>query len=284
VLISIITINFNDVEGLKKTMTSVFNQTFSNIEYIIIDGGSTDGSKEYIETNKDSLAYWVSEPDSGIYNAMNKGIAASNGNYLLFLNSGDTLHSKTILAEVNKHFSGNKDIYYGNIMLCKNGKEKIDIYPNTLSISFLYRKSLPHPASFIKRSLFDKVSLYNEKLMLVSDWEFFMCAILKYSATTEHIDIIVSDFDLNGMSNNFSHRNIMDNERKIVMETHFPLIYELLENFNKKEKLLSNNRFKMLSELEKTTAAQKLNSLWLRCLLLILKGKTLKNLKNKEWF
>ncbi len=278
-MISIITINFNNKAGLEKTIQSVVQQSGLSFEYIVIDGNSTDGSISVIKKYSSQITYWISEPDSGIYNAMNKGITASNGNYLLFLNSGDTLHSKTILAKVNKHLSGNKDIYYGNIMLCKNGVKKIDIYPNKLSLSFLYRKSLPHPASFIKRSLFDKVSLYNEKLKLVSDWEFFMCAILKYSATAEHIDIIVSDFDLNGISNSILNRKDMNKERKIVMETHFPLLMELIENFDKKEKLLATNRFKILEELEKSKSAQKINSLIFRLLLRFFRSKSLKDLK-----
>ncbi|MGK0307850.1 MAG: glycosyltransferase involved in cell wall biosynthesis, partial [Urechidicola sp.] len=90
-LISIITINYNDAVGLKKTMASVLEQTYEDIEYIVIDGGSTDGSKAYIELYHKDLAYWVSEPDQGIYHAMNKGIDQATGDYLLFLNSGDWL-------------------------------------------------------------------------------------------------------------------------------------------------------------------------------------------------
>ncbi len=85
--LSIITINLNNLAGLQKTMQSVFEQTFTDYEYIVIDGGSTDGSKEYIEQHSDKLAYWVSEKDKGIYNAMNKGIIKAGGDYLLFLNS-----------------------------------------------------------------------------------------------------------------------------------------------------------------------------------------------------
>ena len=87
--LSVITINYNNAEGLAKTMDSVFRQRFSDFEYIVIDGGSTDGSKDLIVNNQDKIAYWCSEKDSGIYNAMNKGIREASGEYLLFLNSGD---------------------------------------------------------------------------------------------------------------------------------------------------------------------------------------------------
>ena len=100
--LSIITINYNNLAGLQKTFESVFNQTFQDFEYIVIDGGSTDGSKELIEQYHDKIDYWVSEPDSGIYNAMNKGIVRANGEYLQFLNSGDSLLGENILKNVFK--------------------------------------------------------------------------------------------------------------------------------------------------------------------------------------
>lgn len=98
--LSIITINLNNLEGLKKTFESVFNQTFTDYEWIVIDGGSTDGSREFIEAHQDSFSYWSSEPDRGIYNAMNKGILQANGEYLSFLNSGDYYADSETLANV----------------------------------------------------------------------------------------------------------------------------------------------------------------------------------------
>lgn len=98
-LITIITVNFNDKVGLERTIKNVANQTWKKFEYIIIDGGSSDGSKDIIEKYKDNFDYWVSEPDKGIYNAMNKAIERANGTYLLFLNSGDEFDSLNILEE-----------------------------------------------------------------------------------------------------------------------------------------------------------------------------------------
>ena len=95
--LSIITVNLNNCIGLQKTFDSLFEQIFKDFEQIVIDGGSTDGSRELIETNVDKISYWVSEKDSGIYNAMNKGIIKATGDYLLFLNSGDHLLHKNIL-------------------------------------------------------------------------------------------------------------------------------------------------------------------------------------------
>ena len=97
-LISIITINYNNVVGLKRTMSSVFEQTYKNIEYIIIDGGSTDGSKAYLQDHNQNIDYWVSEPDKGVYNAMNKGIKIASGEYVLFLNRRSFLFKRCIIV------------------------------------------------------------------------------------------------------------------------------------------------------------------------------------------
>lgn len=98
--LSIITVKLNNRDGLKRTIDSVVSQTFTDYEWIVIDGGSTDGSRELIEQYQDHFAYWCSEPDKGIYNAMNKGIAHAKGEWLQFLNSGDVLYSNNTLASV----------------------------------------------------------------------------------------------------------------------------------------------------------------------------------------
>ena len=109
--LSIVTINLNNVAGLHETIISVLNQSSADLEYIIIDGGSTDGSAELIKEYSDRIYYWVSEPDSGIYNAMNKGIRKASGEYLLFLNSGDALASDNIVEEVFRA-DHNEEILY----------------------------------------------------------------------------------------------------------------------------------------------------------------------------
>lgn len=116
--LSIITVNLNNREGLRKTIESVICQSFSDYEYIIIDGGSTDGSKELIELYQNKVTYWISETDKGIYNAMNKGIKTGKGDYCLFLNSGDWLVNSTV---IEKEFSDSKqaDIIYGNTIFSK---------------------------------------------------------------------------------------------------------------------------------------------------------------------
>jgi len=224
-LITVITINYNNLEGLRKTMKSVLEQTYGHIEYIVIDGGSTDGSKEFILECKENLTYWVSEMDNGIYNAMNKGIKHSSGNYLLFLNSGDILKSSNILKKIDPECF-NTDIVYGDIKIVSNGKFNVYNYPDELRFSFLFKKSLPHPATFIKASLFKKVGLYDETLKIAADLKFFLVAILKYGVSYKHIKEVISVFYKDGVSSLEKNQTLIENERKSILQDDFKLFYK----------------------------------------------------------
>lgn len=139
-LFSIITVNLNNYCGLLKTIKSVVEQTFRDYEWIIIDGGSTDGSKQLIEQYSQFISYWVSEPDTGIYNAMNKGIRVSSGDYLLFLNSGDWLASPTVLEDVYKT-APTVDFVYGD-HIERDGSRGIS--PEVISFLRLYQSTICH--------------------------------------------------------------------------------------------------------------------------------------------
>ena len=147
--IDIITINLNNADGLKKTIESVVNQTkFDLINYIIIDGGSTDGSLDIIKQYQDKIDYWVSEKDNGIYNAMNKGIKHIGGDgYCLFLNSGDYLHSNDVIERCMPYLLQEYGIIYGNEW--KYGKKNYEAkYPDKLDENFFKRTSLLRQADF----------------------------------------------------------------------------------------------------------------------------------------
>ena len=155
--LSIITINYNNLNGLKKTIDSVLSQSFQDYEWIVIDGGSTDGSKELIANHQNKISYWVSEPDKGIYNAMNKGIERATGEYCQFLNSGDYYIDSDVIQKVfsNKEL---KDVNYGN-QWCIDDKGIIiekRSYPDSMSLTFLFRSPLGHQASFIKTEFVKK--------------------------------------------------------------------------------------------------------------------------------
>ncbi|MBT8324244.1 MAG: glycosyltransferase, partial [Winogradskyella sp.] len=132
--LSIITVNFNNAEGLKKTVDSVTAQTWKDFEYIIIDGSSTDGSTEVIKANKNIIDRWVSEPDEGVYQAMNKGISMANGEYLLFLNSGDHFYKDDVLEKFHKELK-EQDLIYFNLNVVEGKKDFIKEYPEKLSFA-----------------------------------------------------------------------------------------------------------------------------------------------------
>jgi glycosyltransferase involved in cell wall biosynthesis len=228
---SVITINYNNRKGLEKTIASVITQTFNDYEYIVIDGGSDDGSADVIKTNADKITYWVSEKDKGIFNAQNKGIAKAKGEYLLFLNSGDYLCDTEVL---NKVFSFNysDDIIYGDMMI-DNGKGK-PVYgysPNLITFEEMIRSTLWHPASFIKKSLFDKYGLYDETLKIVSDYEFFLKVLFIHNVSFRHIPLPVSVFATDGIGSSKENDALHKQERLQVQLKHFPLA--VIERANK---------------------------------------------------
>ena len=244
VKVSVITINYNDVKGLNKTIDSIISQRFTNYEYIIIDGGSTDGSVELIRQNLDKISYWVSESDRGIYHAMNKGILRASGEYCYFLNSGDSLVNKKVLAKVFETDT-DSDIIFGNLIVCdKNGNEIAKRFgKNKITFLDIYSNNLKHQASFIKRSLFDIYDLYNEDLKIIADWEFFIKSLGLGSATTKYINVDIAYFNNNGISNNAG--TIYLNERKKILEELLPLrIREDYLNFSVISSYIRINNYK----------------------------------------
>lgn len=210
--LSIITINLNNKQGLKKTMESVFSQSLNVFEYIVIDGNSNDGSNEEILKHESKITHWLSEPDSGIYNAMNKGIKLAKGEYLLFLNSGDYLESPSTIENVLNQLHTD-DIVYGNMIIDRDGKYFQGISPSHLEFEEMIRGTLWHPVSFIKKELFDKYGLYREKYKIISDYEFFLRTIFVEKVKTRHINIFVSVFNTQGLGSSPNHIKLHEQER-----------------------------------------------------------------------
>lgn len=199
--LSIVTINYNNLAGLRKTMESVFSQTCKDFEYIVIDGASTDGSAEYVRTQADKLTYWVSEPDTGIYNAMNKGVRAATGEYVLMLNSADSLVDEYVIARIMPELDGT-DIVQGNTIEDHNDEQWRNRGYGRSNISFLdvQRGHFLHQASFCKRDLFDKYGYFDESYRYVSDTIFFIKTLGYGGATFRYVDIDIANFDLTGFS------------------------------------------------------------------------------------
>ena len=219
--VSIITINYNNAAGLEKTLASVVIQNFSDFEYIVIDGASTDGSTDVIKKYSEKINYWVSEPDSGIYNAMNKGIRQAKGEYLLFINSGDTLYNNEVLSTIFED-EVIQDLVYGDLhRTFPDGKEDIIQMPDHISVMHMIRSTLTHPTTFIKRALFEKHGLYREDLKIVSDWAFFLKIIVFSNTSQKHIPVVISTFDMDGISTR--NEGVVSNERyKVINESFSP--------------------------------------------------------------
>lgn len=244
--ISIITINYNNASGLKETIRSVVSQSYHEYEYIVIDGASSDGSKDVILEYQQYIDFWCSEKDSGIYNAMNKGILKSSGEYLLFLNSGDLLNDSAVLAEIHSLLTGEDFVYGDLIFVDKIGSETVSVYPDNLSVSFFLEYSLAHPATFIRKDLF-RDCLYNESLRIVSDWEFFVKKILLDGCSYRHIKRIISKFDTSGIS---SFSEDCHRERELVLSKLFSPV--LREYFNEAEQLKNLPLLEIYKRLSKT--------------------------------
>lgn len=193
---SIITINYNHHNGLRKTIESVIIQSCKDYEYIIIDGGSTDGSREVIEKYSAYINYWVSEPNKGIYNAMNKGIKVAQGDYLIFMNSGDTFYNAKALESSLPYMK--YDIVQG---IAKNQ----DMSETPLCLvqipgkAQLFSPSLHHQSCFFKKKLFNN-SLYDENYKIVADWKFYIEQLIFYHCTFLRIPVKVAIYEGGGIS------------------------------------------------------------------------------------
>lgn len=213
---SIITINYNNKDGLEKTINSVLGQTCHDYQFIIIDGGSTDGSVDIIKKYADHIDYWVSESDKGRYNAMNKGIKQATGDYLNFMNSGDTFHSSRVLEDItNMNYA--EDIITGGFYDQEKGIKHI-IKPQKVTLLTMRKNTFNHQATFYKKELFQK-RLYDENYIIQSDAKFNYLSIIYDNCSVRITDYIVADYDFNGISSNLA---IVDKEWDQLLAELFP--------------------------------------------------------------
>ncbi len=216
--LSIITINFNNLDGLRKTFDSVVLQTFDDFEWIVIDGGSTDGCREFIEQHSEHFSYWCSEPDNGIYNAINKGIAHAKGEYLQFLHSGDCLYEPDTLKKVfrEKH---DGDILYGDaICIYPDGSILDKKYPETVSLNYFKHDVINHQASFFRHEVFDGHP-YNEGYRIASDWAYCFEAVCR-GLEFKHLNQTIVTYDNGGISSKWTEQHIK--EREDILDKYIP--------------------------------------------------------------
>ena len=246
--LSIITINFNNEVGLKKTIESVVSQTMHDFEWIVIDGGSTDGSKELIEQYEQYIAYWCSESDRGIYHAMNKGIMASHGEYLLFLNSGDYLYGENVINQVVSLLK-DRDIYVGRInSLGKDNaseEEQADFSPEGIlrKLTFTW---IPHQASFFKRTLFDTYGMYREDQRIVSDWWAYFYSLVIGQATIESLPFVISNYNIEGISATQHTRAMQEQENLLKEHPQIDVYYKFYRDNLEIVSALKRNRIAFL--------------------------------------
>ena len=209
-LISIITVSLNDRAGLAQTMASVREQSETDYEYLVIDGGSTDGSVALIREYASALAHWESQPDGGTYDAMNKGIARARGRYLMFLNSGDTLAGPDVLRHCAAclRTAPGPDVLYGNAAVGggpAGAATTLWKYPSKLTLTFFQNSTLNHQAAFFRRSLFSELGPYAVTDGLAADYSFFLRALLA-NKRYQYLDLVMVRYDLGGVSarDNFS--------------------------------------------------------------------------------
>jgi len=218
--LSIITVNLNNAEGLQKTIESVVSQTFTDYEYIIIDGGSTDGSKEIIERYADKITYWVSEPDKGIYNGMNKGLFKTIGKYVFFLNSGDYFLTNNVLEKVSAN-TLNYDFLFTGVLKSdeESGTKFRDIPKNVDKIS-LFKKMICHQSIFVKKNVFDKIGYFDTKYKIKADYEWLLRAITKNEFLLGYFSEVITYYPLGGVSDKY-YNKYTPKENRIIWSIYY---------------------------------------------------------------
>lgn len=232
--LSIITINYNNAEGLRKTLASVAAQTYRDIEHIIVDGNSTDESVDIIKDYYHQFeigdlrldnVIWSSELDKGIYNAMNKGIRKASGDYVWILNSGDVVAAPNVIERIvatleigNRTLENGIDILLGNIVrILPNGKkeyaplpdvkndrckdDKLTPHPMDVSMLTFYRGTVPQDAAFVRRDLFEKYGYFDDNLKICADWKLYLNMIALGGIQPMYANVDVVLFDMTGISN-----------------------------------------------------------------------------------
>lgn len=222
--LSIVTVCRNNLEGLKRTCESVWSQKRRDeIEHLVVDGASTDGTQEWLEANDDKFERWLSESDKGIYNAMNKALGLVSGDYTLFLNSGDEFASDDVVERCLPYLDGTTDIVYGDVMVVKpdEGTIKRWNYPESLSTWHFIGGTLCHQAVFIRTEL-HKENHYDERYRIVADYALLMRLIILEGRTTKKLPLAVCNYYLDGLSS--VNKDRMMEEREIARRAVLPKI------------------------------------------------------------
>ena len=253
---SIITVNYNNKDGLRKTIESVIHQTYRDFEYIVIDGGSTDGSADLLKEYDKEIDYWASEPDKGIYNAMNKGIAQAHGDYLNFMNSGDSYYDEKVLqniveSKLDSDMIVGRDYWYNP----QTGKDFATILPLRIEMFTFYKGSLPHQSTYFKRSLFDRYQ-YDETMKVVADWKFYIQKIIDEGCSVSYYNDIICRKDTeDGVG--YTYAKLANDEKEAFITQYLPI--GIQKHYETLAKLEASTYYKLLSICEKPKQLRVLN-------------------------
>lgn len=215
--LSVITVCYNE-KNIERTCQSIINQTTKDFEWVVIDGGSNEQTLSILNKYKDRMSIFVSEPDKGIFDAMNKGIKLSHGEYLNFMNGGDEFAQNDVIEKfIEKDFYG--DIIYANSKVVEKDGRIIDVeYPNKVDKIYFVNGCINHQASFIKRNLFAQYGLYNDQFKIASDWEKWI-VFAQNNCTFEHWNETAAYFYHNGISSKMTKEHAQ--ERSKILKKYF---------------------------------------------------------------
>lgn len=222
-LISIVTVVYNNVNSLEATILSIINQTYKNIEYIIIDGGSTDGTVDVIKKYEDKIGYWISEPDNGLYYAMNKGLHLANGKWVNFMNSGDRLYNSTTIEDVFSR-NTNDGVIYGDVIFSFDGTNEVYVKASPLKY-FWKGMQFVHQATFVSTSLMKKYP-FDTKYKLIADYN-SLYQIYLSGVDFHYINLPLCNFLAGGLSDN-NPKSIIECQKMIFQihrDLHIRLFY-----------------------------------------------------------
>lgn len=230
-LVSIVTVVFNCSNSLERTIQSVISQNYNNIQYIIIDGGSTDGSVEIIKTYSSFLYYWVSEQDSGIYNAWNKGLKKATGDIIGILNADDWYFPDTInnVIEISKEIVEEKFIITGAIKKFKSNNSFYQCVTNKKQFEqrIIKEMYINHPATFVSSAVYKDIGYFSENYRISSDYDFILRAHIR-KIPFYFTNKILVNMDLGGTSNKFSNLCLMCNEKYKIRKPYLNSFYNFI--------------------------------------------------------
>lgn len=224
---------------------TIISQLYPNIEYIIVDGASTDNTFKVIQKYRDKITKIISEPDTGIYNAMNKGVTYSTGDILYFLNANDSLYDENVIADIVNHFKETKaSVIFGDMsFLNEDGNLKELRSYALVDKLFFINENICHQGTFYRREVFDKCGIYDESFKLFADYDLNLKAIMVKGLKAKHINRTIANFTLEGPSNSSKYKEIQDEERHKILSRYFtPYQFMINKVLNKTFRTIARNQ------------------------------------------